>query len=106
MNPPAHAPSLLGVDVFTVATALAALATFLLLFALYTVAGGIFILRGRTQPGYTVRAAGRVTMTNSDGRFQLQINVDRATRELNVLFETPQGKSRTYRVPLKRTAGA
>ena len=69
------------------------------------VAGGVYILRGRTAPGNTVRAAERVTMAGGNERFQLQISVDRSTRDIALTIESPQGKSRTYRVPLRRTAG-
>ena len=70
------------------------------------VAGGVYVIRGRAAPGYTVRIADRETMVNANGRFQMQINVERNRSEINVEVENRQGKGRTYRVPLKRTAGA
>lgn len=70
------------------------------------VAGGVYLLRGRTQAGYTVRAVGRETIVDSGGRFQLQINVPRDSREVDLEVENRQGKRRTFRVPLGRTAGA
>lgn len=70
------------------------------------VAGGVYLLRGRAKPGHTVRAAGRETAVGGGGRFQLQINVPRESRELEVEVENGQGSRKTFRVPLSRTMGA
>jgi len=67
------------------------------------VAGGIYLLRGQSQPGYTVRAAGRETMVRAGGNFQMQISVERTRDEIEVEVENRQGKSHIYRVPLRRS---
>jgi hypothetical protein len=60
------------------------------------VAGSIYIARGRTQPGNTVRINERDTLAASDGTFQLQTNLAKGIREVWVEVEDPQGnKQRT-----------
>jgi hypothetical protein len=67
------------------------------------VAGQIYLVRGRTQPGNTVRCAGRETLAARDGLFQLQINAPRGTREVTVEAEDAQGNRNTARVPFTPT---
>lgn len=69
------------------------------------VAGNIYLMRGRTQPGNTIRCAGRETLATSDGSFQLQITAPRETREINVEAEDAQGNRSGYRIPFSRDAG-
>jgi hypothetical protein len=69
------------------------------------VAGNIHIMRGRTQPGTTIRCSGRETLSGSDGSFQLQITAPRETREINVEAEDAQGNRDSYRIPFSRDAG-
>src|SRR2546423_14160193 len=45
------------------------------------VAGSIYLVRGRTQAGNTIRCAGRETLAARDGFFQLQINAPHGPRE-------------------------
>src|ERR1044072_6110204 len=45
------------------------------------VAGQIYVVRGRTQPGNTVRCAGRETLATRDGLFHLQINAPHGARD-------------------------
>jgi hypothetical protein len=60
------------------------------------VAGSIYLARGRTQPGNTVRIEGRDTLTAGDGTFQLQTSLAKGTRQVWVEVEDPQGnKQRT-----------
>jgi uncharacterized cupin superfamily protein len=70
------------------------------------VAGGVYLLRGRAQPGHTVRAAGRNTVVGGGGRFQLQINVPRELQEVEVEVENGQGGRKIFHVSLGRVAGA
>ena len=63
------------------------------------VAGQIYLVRGRTQPGNTVRCAGRETLAARDGLFQLQINAPPGTREVSVEAQDAQGNRNTARVP-------
>lgn len=55
------------------------------------VAGSIYIARGHTQAGNTVRIEGRDTLASADGTFQLQINLAPGTREVSIEVEDPQG---------------
>ncbi len=60
------------------------------------IAGQIFIARGRTQAGNTVRIAGRETVATPDGSFQLQFTAPPGTREVALEVEDPHGnKART-----------
>jgi len=55
------------------------------------VAGQIYIVRGRTQPGNTVRCAGRETLADRGGTFQLQINAPRGARDITLESADTQG---------------
>jgi hypothetical protein len=55
------------------------------------IGGSIYVVRGRTQPGNTIRIDGRETLAATDGSFQLQISVPRAAREIIVEAEDSQG---------------
>jgi hypothetical protein len=55
------------------------------------VAGSIYLARGRTQPGNTVRVEGRDTLAAGDGMFQLQTSLAKETRQVWVEVEDPQG---------------
>lgn len=67
------------------------------------VAGGIYLVRGRTQAGNIVRIAGRDTLAAADGGFQLQINLPNGSREVWIEVEDTQGAKQRARVPV--TAG-
>jgi hypothetical protein len=62
--------------------------------------GNIFLIKGKAEPGTTVRAAGRETIVPSDGNFQLQITASSGTREVPVEARDPQGNSSQYKVSL------
>ncbi|HEV2763560.1 MAG TPA: FecR domain-containing protein, partial [Pyrinomonadaceae bacterium] len=47
-------------------------------------AGNIYLVSGRTQPGNHVRAAGRTAVASADGTFQLQVSAPKGTRELHL----------------------
>ncbi len=64
------------------------------------IAGSIYLVRGRTQAGNTVRCAGRETLAAGDGNFQLQINAPRGAREVIIEAEDTQGNKNTFRLPL------
>jgi hypothetical protein len=65
------------------------------------VAGQIYLVRGRTQPGNTVRCAGRETLATRDGLFQLQINAPHGAREILLEAADTQGNrnSAKYALP-------
>ncbi len=69
------------------------------------VAGNIYLVRGRTQAGNTIRIAGRETLATRDGTFQLQIAVPPGTRELSIEAEDSQGYRGQYRFPLSGGRG-
>ncbi len=69
------------------------------------VAGNIYLLRGRTQAGNTVRVNGRETLAAADGSFQLQISVPKAAREIPVEAEDSQGTRSHTRLPFAPDAG-
>ncbi|HLM58446.1 MAG TPA: fibronectin type III domain-containing protein [Pyrinomonadaceae bacterium] len=64
------------------------------------VAGQVYVVRGRTQPGNTVRCSGRETLALRDGTFQLQINAPRGAREIQLDAADTQGNRNTFRFPL------
>ena len=62
------------------------------------VAGNIYLARGQTQAGNTVRIAGRETAATRDGTFELQISAPRGARSIDVEAEDPHGNRRRTRV--------
>jgi len=63
-------------------------------------AGSIFLIKGKADPGTTVRAGGRETIVPGDGNFQLQITAGGGTREVQVEAQDTQGNSSQYKVSL------
>jgi uncharacterized cupin superfamily protein len=55
------------------------------------VAGQIYVVRGRTQAGNTVRCAGRETLADRGGIFQLQINAPRGAHDIMLEAADTQG---------------
>ena len=55
------------------------------------VAGQIYLVRGRTQPGNTVRCTGRETLATRDGLFQLQINAPHGAHDVLLEAADTQG---------------
>ena len=64
------------------------------------VGGEIYLVRGSSQPGTTLRVAGRETVATSDGSFQLQITAPPGTRSVTVEAQDPQGNSSQYRLAI------
>jgi len=62
--------------------------------------GSIYLVRGKAEPGTTIRVAGRETIAASDGTFQVQITASGASRELAVEAQDSQGNSSQYKVSL------
>ena len=61
--------------------------------------GNIFLIRGRAEPGTTIKVGGRETMVPTDGSFQIQISIAGAN-ELVVDAQDQQGNSSQYKLPL------
>jgi hypothetical protein len=68
------------------------------------VAGSIYVIKGRTEAGNTVRGAGKETLAARDGTFQLQVNAQRGARDVEVEVADTRGNRSTARIPL--TPGA
>ena len=67
--------------------------------------GNIYLIRGKAEPGTTIRAGGRETIAGTDGAFQIQVTAAGSTRELIVEGQDSQGNSSQYKVALSaRTA--
>jgi len=67
--------------------------------------GNIYLVRGRADPGTTVRIADREMIVPTERSFQLQITVAADAREVTLEAEDPQGNSSQYRVALHGTRG-
>ena len=66
--------------------------------------GNIYLVRGRAEPGTTIRVSGREALVPSDGNFQIQISVA-GSRDVVVDAQDPQGNTSQYKLPLSnRTA--
>ncbi len=64
--------------------------------------GNVYLVRGHSEVGNTIRAAGRDTLVATDGSFQLQITAAPGTQEVLVDAEDPRGNSSQYRLSLSR----
>ena len=65
--------------------------------------GNIYLIKGRAEPGTTVRAGGRESLVSTDRRFQLQITAPPGTDEVTVEAQDVQGNSSNYNVPLSHS---
>jgi len=65
--------------------------------------GNVYLVRGTTSPGTTVRIAGREAAAAADGLFQVQISAPPGMREVTIQASDSQGNRSQYRVPLTRT---
>jgi hypothetical protein len=66
--------------------------------------GSVYLIRGRAEPGTTIRIAGRETLVPTEGSFQLQISAP-ATSEINIEAQDPSGNSSQYRLSLPGRSG-
>jgi hypothetical protein len=62
--------------------------------------GNVYVIRGTTAPGASVRVSGREAAAASDGNFQVQITAPSGTREVTIQASDSQGNNSQYRVPL------
>lgn len=62
--------------------------------------GNIYLIRGRAEPGTTIRAGGRESLVSTDRRFQIQITAAPGTAEVAVEAQDVQGNSSNYSVHL------
>jgi hypothetical protein len=61
--------------------------------------GSIYLIRGKADPGVTIRCSGRETIAAADGAFQIQV-VAAGTRELTLEAQDSRGNSSQYKVSL------
>lgn len=62
--------------------------------------GNVYLIRGRSAPGTTIRIAGREMLVPAGGTFQLQTTAPAGTEEITVEAIDPQGNSSPYRLTL------
>jgi len=67
--------------------------------------GKIYLVRGRAEPGTTVRIADREVIVPTDKAFLLQITAPDNASDLTLEAEDPQGNSTQYKVPLRGSRG-
>jgi hypothetical protein len=65
--------------------------------------GNVYIIRGTTSPGTSVRVSGREATALGDGNFQVQISAPPETREVTIEASDVQGNNTRYRVALNRS---
>jgi hypothetical protein len=66
--------------------------------------GNVYLIRGTTSPGTSVRISGRETTAVGDGNFQVQISAPPGMREVIIEASDLQGNTTQYRVPLTRSS--
>lgn len=62
--------------------------------------GQIYLIRGRSEPGTTIRAGGRETIVPAEGTFQLQVTSPPGTGEITIDAEDSRGNVTPYRLSL------
>lgn len=62
--------------------------------------GNIYLIKGRSDPGTTIRVAGRETLVPTEGNFQLQITAPAGTKTISVDAQDPRGNSSNYSLSL------
>jgi hypothetical protein len=62
--------------------------------------GNIYLIRGRSEPGNTIRVAGREALVPAEESFQVQITAPANAREVTVEAQDPQGNSSYYKLAL------
>ena len=62
--------------------------------------GNIYLVRGKAEPGTTIRVSGRETIAAPDGAFQVQVTAAAGAHELAVEARDSQGNSSRYKVSL------
>ncbi|MFN2491418.1 MAG: fibronectin type III domain-containing protein, partial [Pyrinomonadaceae bacterium] len=67
--------------------------------------GSVYLIRGRSDPGTTIRVAGRETLVPSEGTFQLQITAPGGKGDIALDAIDPQGNNTQYRVSLSARPG-
>src|ERR1044071_3887604 len=67
--------------------------------------GSIYLIRGKADPGVTIRCSGRETIAAADGAFQIQVTAAATTRELTLEAQDSRGNSSQYKVSMSTRNG-
>jgi hypothetical protein len=67
--------------------------------------GSIYLVRGKADPGVTIRCSGRETIAAADGAFQIQVTAAAASRELTLEAQDSRGNTSQYKVSLSVRSG-
>jgi hypothetical protein len=67
--------------------------------------GSVYLIRGRSEPGTTIRVAGRETIVPADGSFQTQVTAPPGATEITIDAEDQSGNSTPYRLSLSGGSG-
>ena len=67
--------------------------------------GNIYFVKGRAEPGTTIRVAGKETIVPTERSFQLQITAPAGAREIIVEAQDAQGNSSQYKLALPGRRG-
>src|SRR5215475_14113811 len=62
--------------------------------------GNIYLIRGKAEPGTSIRVSGREASAGHDGGFQVQVTAGAGTQELALEARDSQGNSSQYKVSL------
>ena len=62
--------------------------------------GKLYLVRGRSEPGTTIRAGGREIIVPAEGSFQLQVTAPQGTGEITIDAEDSRGNVTPYRLSL------
>jgi hypothetical protein len=62
--------------------------------------GRVYLVRGRSEPGTTIRIAGRETIVPTEGSFQIQTAAPEGAQEITIEAADPRGNSTPYRLSL------
>lgn len=67
--------------------------------------GQVYLVRGRSEPGTTIRVGGRETIVPAEGSFQLQVTAPPGIGEITIDAEDSRGNVTPYRLTLYTRAG-
>ena len=62
--------------------------------------GSLYLVRGRAEPGTTIKVSGRETIVAPDGSFQIQVTASNGARDVTVEAQDSHGNSSQYKVSL------
>ncbi|HEV2837503.1 MAG TPA: FecR domain-containing protein [Pyrinomonadaceae bacterium] len=62
--------------------------------------GNLYLVRGRAEPGTTIKVSGRETIVATDGSFQIQVTASGGAREVAIEAQDSHGNSSQYKVSL------